>query len=159
MGENKEESREGISGNCKSQRRSKLAPNGINSEVPAVKFQRRFELAPEGIYSEAPAKAKRNPREGISRDFHSQVRSELALKGNKFRGVQMTIFMQCTISTQIRVGAKSKSLRSASRRISRQGDNFYVVYNFYVYLKLHASGKISTQCKIFTQIRVGAERK
>ena len=40
----------------------------------------------KGIHSEAPAKAKRNPREVISGDFHSKVRSELAPKGNKFRG-------------------------------------------------------------------------
>ena len=77
---------EGISGDRKSQRQSKRAPNGISSEVPAGKFQRRSELAPKGINYEAPAKAKRNPREGISGDFHSQVRSKLAPKGNKFRG-------------------------------------------------------------------------
>ena len=38
------------------------------------------------LFFDAPAKVKRNPREGISGDFHSQVRSKLAPKGNKFRG-------------------------------------------------------------------------
>ena len=56
-------------------------PNVINSKVPAVKFKRRSELAPKGINSEAPAKAKKNPREGISGDFHSQGISKLAPKG------------------------------------------------------------------------------
>ena len=73
-------------GIANSQRISELAPNGINSEVPAGKFQRRSKLAPKEINSKTPAKAKRNPREGISGDFHSQVQSELAPKGNKFRG-------------------------------------------------------------------------
>ena len=50
--------REGISGDRRSQRRYKRAPNGIISEVPAGKFQQRSELSPVGINSESPAKAK-----------------------------------------------------------------------------------------------------
>ena len=57
-------------------------PNRINSEVPSGKFQRRSELAPKGINSEVPEKSKRNPREEISGDFHSQGISELAPKGS-----------------------------------------------------------------------------
>ena len=56
-------------------------PNGFNSEVPAGQFQRRFELEPKEINSEVPEKEKRNQREGISGDFHSQGRSELVSKG------------------------------------------------------------------------------
>ena len=92
QGRTRRNPREGIYVNCKSQRRSKLAPSGINPEVPAGQFQRRSELAPKGINPEAPAKAKRNPREGISGDFHSQGRSELAPKGNKFRGASRKFF-------------------------------------------------------------------
>ena len=44
-------------------------PKGINSDVPAVQLQRRSELAPKGINPEALEKAKRNPREGISGNF------------------------------------------------------------------------------------------
>ena len=76
-----------------------MEPNGINSKVPAGQFQRRSELAPKGINSKAPEKAKRNPREGISRDFHSQGRSELAPKGSKIRGASGKIPTLCTIST------------------------------------------------------------
>ena len=50
--------------------------------VPGGKFQQRSELAPKKINYEASAKAKRNPREGISRDFYSQGRSNLAPKGS-----------------------------------------------------------------------------
>ena len=57
-----------------------MAPNRINPEVPAEKFERRSKLEPKGINSEAPAKAKRNPQEVISRNFHSQGRSNLAPK-------------------------------------------------------------------------------
>ena len=48
-GETRRNPWDGISGNIKSQRRSELAPNWINSEVPAGKFQRRFEFSPKGI--------------------------------------------------------------------------------------------------------------
>ena len=85
-GKTRRNNREGISRDRKSQRQSERAPNGISSEAPAGKFQRRSERAQKGSNSEAPAKAKRNPREGISFDFHSQVRSERAPKGNKFLG-------------------------------------------------------------------------
>ena len=54
-GKTSRNTREIISGNCKSQRRSELAPNRINSEVPAVKFQWKSQLVPKGINSEAPA--------------------------------------------------------------------------------------------------------
>ena len=60
LGKTRRNPREGISGDRKSQRRSKLVTNRINSEVPAEQFQRRSELAPKGINSEAPAKTKRN---------------------------------------------------------------------------------------------------
>ena len=86
QGETRRNPRDEISGNRKSQKRSELAPNGINFEVPVEKFQWRFKLAPKGINSEAPAKTKRNPWEGISRYFHSQGRFDLAPKGNKFWG-------------------------------------------------------------------------
>ena len=46
-------------------------------------FQQRSKQAPKEINSTAPAKAKSNPQEGISGDFHSQVRPERAPKGNK----------------------------------------------------------------------------
>ena len=52
--------------------------------MPAGQFQQRSELVPKGIYSEAPEKAKRNPREGISGNFHSQRISKLAPKGSNF---------------------------------------------------------------------------
>ena len=51
---------------------------------PQKHFQQNLELAPKGINSKAPEKANRNPREGTSGDFHPQVRSKLAPKGNKF---------------------------------------------------------------------------
>ena len=38
-------------------------------------------MAPKIINYEAPAVAKRNPREAISKDFHSLGKSELAPKG------------------------------------------------------------------------------
>ena len=91
--------KKGISGNCQSQRKSEPAQNRKNYEVPLVRFQRRSELAPKGVNSKAPAKTKRDPREGISGDFHSQERSKLARKGNKFRGASGTISTLCTIST------------------------------------------------------------
>ena len=81
LGETRRNPQDGISGNRKSQIRSELEPNGINSEVPGGKFQQRFELAPKGINSKAPAKEKSKPQEGISGDFHSQGRSDLATKG------------------------------------------------------------------------------
>ena len=80
-GKTRRNPQEGISKDCKSQRRSKRAPNGISSEVPAGKFQRRSELALKEFNSEAPAKAKMNTQEGISGDFHSQVQYELTPKG------------------------------------------------------------------------------
>ena len=86
QGKTRKNNREGISGNRKSQRQSERALNGISSEAPGGKFPRRPERAPKWSNSEAPAKAKRNPREGISFNFHSQVRSERAPKGNKFLG-------------------------------------------------------------------------
>ena len=86
QGKTRRNPREGISRNHKPQRQSELASNGINSEMPAGQFQRISELTLKGINSEAPAKAKMNPREGISGDFHSQGRFDLAPKGNKFQG-------------------------------------------------------------------------
>ena len=72
-------------------------PSGCKTELfprcRKEKFQQRSELEPKETNSEAPAKAKRNPREGISGDFHSQVRSELAPKWNKFRGAWRKFFM------------------------------------------------------------------
>ena len=41
---------------------------------------------PSGSNSEAPAKTKRNTRKVISFEFHAQVQSERAPKGNKFLG-------------------------------------------------------------------------
>ena len=41
---------------------------------------------PSGSNSKVPAKAKTNPQKGISFEFHAQVRSEWAPKGNKFLG-------------------------------------------------------------------------
>ena len=61
QGEAKRNPREGISGNPRFQGRSKLAPNGINPEVPAGKFQQISELAPKVINYEAPGKVRRNP--------------------------------------------------------------------------------------------------
>ena len=61
---------------------SKMAPKGINSEVPAGKFQRISKLASKGINSEVPVKAKMNIWEGISVKFQPQGRSKLAPKGN-----------------------------------------------------------------------------
>ena len=85
--ETRRNTQKGISGDRKSKRRSERAPNEISSETPVGKFQRRSDRAPKGSNANAPEKAKRNPREGISRDFQSQVRSERVPKGNKFRGV------------------------------------------------------------------------
>ena len=107
-GETRRNPQDGISENLKSQRQSELAPNGINLEVPAGKFQQIFELAPKGINSEAPAKTKRNPWEGISGDFHSQGISELAPKGNKFRGAsgEISTYRQFICSVQFLRGSQ-----------------------------------------------------
>ena len=90
-GETRRNPQEETSGNRKSKKQSELAPNGFNSKVPSGQFQRRSKLAPKRINSEAPEKAKRNPWEGISGNFHSQGRSKLAPKVNKLWGASRTI--------------------------------------------------------------------
>ena len=62
MGENKEESLRRNLRESQIQKAIRAGAKGINSEVPAGKFQRRSELAPKGINYEALAKVKRNPK-------------------------------------------------------------------------------------------------
>ena len=61
-------------------------PNGRQTELVTKRPRENSNEYTSGSNSEAPAKAKMNPRKGISFEFHPQVRSERAPKGNKFRG-------------------------------------------------------------------------
>ena len=61
-------------------------PNGRQTELVTGRLRKHFKEDPSGSNSEAPAKAKRNTQKGISFDFHAQVRSKRAPKGNKFLG-------------------------------------------------------------------------
>ena len=114
--------------------------------MPEVKFQRRFELAPKVINSKTPEKAKRNPWEEISRDYHSQGRSDLAPKGNTFWGASRTMSPKWKILRIVQFLRRyklspKKKFRNASRRILHQCDNVYVVYEFYLYLNFAPAGQ------------------
>ena len=61
-------------------------PNGRQTELVLRRPRENPEEDPSRNNSEAPAKAKRNPRKGISFDFHAQVQSKQAPKGHKLLG-------------------------------------------------------------------------
>ena len=107
-------------------------PNGRQTELVPRRPRENSNEDPSISNSEAPEKPERNPRKGISFEFHSQVRFERAPKGNKFLGAQRKISTQSTISTWNRVRAKRKSLASVGQKFLRQQDKLYVAYNFYV---------------------------
>ena len=67
-------------------------PNGRQTELVPRRPQENFNDDPSGSNSEALAKAKRNPQNGISFEFHAQVRSKRAPKGNKFLGAWRKFF-------------------------------------------------------------------
>ena len=61
-------------------------PNGRQTELVPRRPQENSNEDPTGSNSEAPAKAKRTALKGISFEFHAQVQSEQAPKGNKLLG-------------------------------------------------------------------------
>ena len=61
-------------------------PNRRQTEIVPRRPQENSNEDPSRSNSEAQAKSKRNPRKGISFEFHDQVQSELAPKVNKFLG-------------------------------------------------------------------------
>ena len=64
----------------------KSDPNGRQTElVPRRPWEKSNEDPSRSNY-EAPSKEKKNLRTGISFEFHAQLRSERAPKGNKFLG-------------------------------------------------------------------------
>ena len=61
-------------------------PNRRQTELVPRRPRESSNEDPSGSNSKAPAKAKMNPQNGISFEFHVQVRSKRAPKGNKFLG-------------------------------------------------------------------------
>ena len=60
--------------------------NGRQTELVPRRPRENSNKDPSRSNSEAPAKAKSNPWKGIYFEFHAQVPSERARKGNKFLG-------------------------------------------------------------------------
>ena len=78
---------------------TKSDPNGRQTKLVPRRPWGNSNKYPNGSNSEAPAKAKRDPRKGISFEFHAQVRSDRAPKGNTFLGSWRFFYMYGTIST------------------------------------------------------------
>ena len=63
---------------------NKSDPNGCQTELVPRRLRGNSNKDPIRSNSAVPAKAKRNPRRESPFEFHAQVRSERAPKGNKF---------------------------------------------------------------------------
>ena len=119
-----------------------MSPNEMNYKLSAGQFQWRSEMAQKVINSEAPAKAKRNPWEGISRDFHSQGRSELEPKGSNSESPSTQILWSVQFPRRPKLSPKGINYEVPAAQLCANG-----VWNWNMILKLQVQGKIYQDTK------------
>ena len=100
---------------------NKSDPNGRQKELFPRRMRGNSNKNPSGSNSAVPEKAKGNPRRESPFEFYAQVRSEWALKGNKFLSACRNFL--CTVGFLRRAESEQKGNHSeaSAREICSSG--------------------------------------